>query len=141
MMRIKDLKVSLHQEQVRDPVPTDIDYGMIDYRQSLSVFRLSEYAYKQKLSTRGIDHSISGIQVDDPLTDTSYEELLLSRLAQWYDRTIEQLTVTVENEDIPPGARIIRGNNKYIVLNRTIDWRNGQQVLIIQRLYDEQQQT
>ena len=141
MMRIKDLKVSLHQEQVRDPVPTDIDYGMLDYRQSLSVFRLSEYAYKQKLSTRGIDHSISGIQVDDPQTDTSYEELLLSRLAQWYDRTIEQLSVTVENEDIQPGVRIVRGNAKYIVLSRTVDWRNGQRILTLQRMYDEQPQS
>ena len=68
-----------------------------------------------------------------------YEELLVSRLATWYDRTIEQLMVTVENEDVEPGARIVRGTDKYIVVSRTKDWRNGRQILTIQKMYDEQQ--
>ena len=120
-------------------MPVATDYGLTDYRQSLSAFRLSEYSYKQMLTSRCIGWSQSGIEVEEPLTDISYEQLLLSRLAQWYDRTIEQLSVTVENEDIEPGVRIVRGNAKYIVLSRTVDWRNGQRILTLQRMYDEQQ--
>ena len=140
MFRIKGLTISHDERYVRQAVPVAIDYGLVDYRQSLSVFRLSEYNYKQTLTSRCIGWSLSGIEVDEPITNTSYEEVLLGRLAQWYDRTIEQLSVTVENEDIQPGVRIVRGNDKYIVLSRTIDWRNGQRILTIQKVYDEQQQ-
>lgn len=141
MLKITDIEIKLVDNEVRPRVQDKYDYSTVDFRQRLSQYRLSEYKYQQVLTNHCINYTLSGVQTADPITDTSYEELLLSRLAQWYDRTIEQLTVTVENEDIPPGARIIRGSNKYIVLSRTIDWRNGQQVLIIQRLYDEQQQT
>lgn len=141
MFRIKDLVISHNERFVRTPVPTATDYGLTDYRQSLSAFRLSEYSYKQMLTTRCIGWSQAGIEVEEPLTDISYEQLLLSRLAQWYDRTIEQLSVTVENEDIEPGVRIVRGNAKYIVLSRTVDWRNGQRILTLQRMYDEQPQS
>lgn len=141
MFRIKDLVISHNERYVRNPVPVATDYGLTDYRQSLSAFRLSEYSYKQMLTTRCIGWSQAGIEIEEPLTDTSYEELLLSRLAQWYDRTIEQLSVTVENEDVEPGARIVRGTDKYIVVSRTRDWRNGRQILTIQRMYDEQPQS
>lgn len=141
MFRITNLVISHDERFVRNPVPIAIDYGLTDYRQSLSAFRLSEYSYKQMLTSRCIGWSQSGIEIEEPLTDISYEQLLLSRLAQWYDRTIEQLSVTVENEDIEPGVRIVRGNAKYIVLSRTVDWRNGQRILTLQRMYDEQPQS
>ena len=139
VFRIKDLSISHGDRYIRQPVPVATDYSLIDFRRSLSTFRLSEYSYKQKLSTYGIAWSLSGVLTDEPLTDTSYEQLLLSRLATWYDRTIEQLMVTVENEDVEPGARIVRGTDKYIVVSRTRDWRNGRQILTIQKMYDEQQ--
>lgn len=141
MFRIKDLSVSHADRYVRSPVPVAVDYGLIDYRQSLSVFRLSEYAYKQQLSTYGIAWSLSGVKTDNPVAGMSYEELLLDRLAAWYDRTVEQLQVQVANDDIEPGVRIVRGTDKYIVLSRTKDWRNGRQLLTIQKMYDEQSET
>ena len=151
MMRITDLKISaehVNKAQGRRGDVVDYnypdylyDYGMIDFRQSLSVFRLSEYAYKNKFTTCYVNWSQAVISTPDPITNTSYEQLLLSRLAQWYDRTIEQLSVTVENEDIEPGVRIVRGNVRYIVVSRTRDWRNGRQILTIQKMYDEQSQS
>lgn len=137
MYRVEDIKFSHPIKTPRGRNLNPPDWGLVDYRQSLSVFRLSEYAYKQRLTTQCIAWALAGIEVDEPVTGTSYEQLLLSRLAQWYDRTIEQLSVTVENEDIQPGVRIVRGNAKYIVLSRTVDWRNGQRILTIQRMYDE----
>lgn len=140
MMRVSDIVIKGGETFVKSPVQDIYDYELVDYRQSLSDYRLSEYSYEQILSTHGISHSFSGVQVTDPSVGTSYEELLLDRLAQWYDRTIEQLSVTVENDDIQPGVRIVRGNAKYIVLSRTVDWRNGQRILTLQRMYDEPQQ-
>lgn len=140
MVKITDITLSTF-DRIRNSktkVQDKYDYNLVDYRQSLSTFRLSEYKYEQFLTNHCVDYSFSGVQSDEPLTDICYEQLLVSRLAAWYDRTIEQLTVAVENEDIQPGVRIVRGNDKYIVLSRTIDWRNGQQILTIQKMYDEQ---
>jgi hypothetical protein len=78
---------------------------------------------------------------NDQTPSICYEELLVNRLATWYDRTIEQLMVTVANEDVEPGARIVRGTDKYIVVSRTRDWRNARQILTIQKMYDEQSQS
>lgn len=158
-VKISDIKLNTQRldrnELVR--VQDKYDYGLVDYRQLLSSDRLSEYKYEQILTNHCINYTLSGIQSAEPPTSgigyggsrsggenaqtpsICYEELLVNRLAAWYDRTIEQLSVTVENEDIEPGVRIVRGNAKYIVLSRTVDWRNGQRILTLQRMYDEQQ--
>lgn len=134
------------------------DYGLVDYRQLLSSNRLSDYKYEQILTNHCINYTLSGIlseeppmngighvgrrdgEVNEQTPSICYEELLVSRLAAWYDRTIEQLQIEAANEEIEPGARIVRGTDKYIVVSRTRDWRNGQQLLIIQKMYDEQSQ-
>ena len=158
-VKISDIKIITHRldrnELVR--VQDKYDYGLVDYRLLLSSYRLSEYKYEQVLTNHCIDYTLSGIQSEEPpisghggrrtyeenqqTPSICYEELLVSRLATWYDRTIEQLMVTVENEDVEPGARIVRGTDKYIVVCRTRDWRNGRQILTIQKMYDEQSQS
>jgi hypothetical protein len=135
------------------------DYGLVDYRQLLSSNRLSDYKYEQILTNHCINYTLSGIlseeppmngighvgirdgEVNEQTPSICYEELMVSRLAAWYDRTIEQLQIEAANEEIEPGARIVRGTDKYIVVSRTRDWRNGQQLLIIQKMYDEQSQS
>ena len=157
-VKISDIKIIKQRlernELVR--VQDKYDYGLVDYRLLLSSYRLSEYKYEQVLTNHCINYTLSGIQSAEPpmsgigyggtrsggeneqTPSICYEELLVSRLAAWYDRTIEQLMVTVDNEDVEPGARIVRGTDKYIVVSRTRDWRNGRQILTIQKMYEQQ---
>ena len=68
-----------------------------------------------------------------------YEQTILDRLASWYDRTIEQVIVTVQNENISPGQRIARGNDKYIVVSKAHNWRDGMVTLTMQKMYEQAQ--
>ena len=157
-VKISDIKLvtQRHERNELVRVQEKYDYGLVDYRQLLSSDRLSDYKYEQVLTNHCINYSLSGIQSEvaptsgighgggvrsggnESTPSICYEELLVSRLAAWYDRTIEELQIEVENEDIQPGARIIRGTDKYIAISRTKDWRNGQMLLTIQKMYDEQ---
>lgn len=65
-----------------------------------------------------------------------YEQTVLSRLANWFNRTIEQLNITVERTALSPGQRIEYNDGLYIVVSRADNWRDSSVTLTLQKLYE-----
>ena len=65
-----------------------------------------------------------------------YEQTVLSRLANWFNRTIEQLNITVERTALTPGQRIEYNDGLYIVVSRADNWRDSNVTLTLQKLYE-----
>ena len=118
------------------------DHYLSDFRRQLSNSRGEEYEYKQDLNNLMVRYSPSGVlppTLEQGSSADYYEQTILDRLASWYDRTIEQVIVTVQNENISPGQRIARGNDKYIVVSKAHNWRDGMVTLTMQKLYEQAQ--
>ena len=106
----------------------------------MSNAKAEEYKYEMPLNNMMADYSPSGVIPPATVQDTDadyFEQTILSRLADWFDRTIEQLTVTVAHTALSPGQRIVRGDDKYIVVSRADSWRDGMVTLTMQKLYEQ----
>ena len=118
----------------------NIDHFLSDFRRSLSNAKAEEYEYEMPLNNMMADYSPSGVMPPATVQDTDadyFEQVILSRLADWFDRTIEQLTVTVVYSALSPGQRVVRGNDKYIVVSRADSWRDGMVTLTLQKMYEQ----
>lgn len=131
-----------HKEFPVKSLDDDTDYYLSDFRRQLSNSKNEEYEYEQTLNNLMVRYSPSGVlppTLEQGSSADYYEQTILDRLASWYDRTIEQITVTVQNENISPGQRIARGNDKYIVVSKAHNWRDGMVTLTMQKLYEQAQ--
>lgn len=129
-----------HKEFPVKSLDDDTDYYLSDFRRQLSNSKSEEYEYEQTLNNLMAAYSPSGV-IPPSVSVTApvdyFEQTILDRLADWYDRTIEQINVTVRNEDISPGQRIVCGNDKYIVVSKAHSWRDGMVTLTLQKLYEQ----
>lgn len=131
-MLIKNLKLEAGVCFDND-IATDKDYYLSDYRQILSKPRLEEYSYKQILTNSMLSRSISGATETQALAYDTPENLLLHRLARWYDRTIEQLIITTE-DDLPDGSVVRIGNTEYLPVCIAHNWRDNEITLNLQKM-------
>ena len=118
------------------PLIGDKDFYASDFRRRLSNYRLSEYHYEQAICNHFLWRSMSGVKTPD-VDENLFDTLLINRLSEWYDRSIEELTVTTEYSDIMPGSVIHRGNDRYILVSKTNNWRDNQMTLILQKCYEK----
>ena len=136
---LQDLKVrncTFKEESLGD----NTDHFLSDFRRSLSNAKAEEYEYEMPLNNMMADYSPSGVIPPATVQDTDadyFEQTILSRLADWFDRTIEQLTVTVAYSTLNPGQRVVRGNDVYIVVSRADSWRDGMVTLTLQKMYEQ----
>ena len=117
----------------------DTDHFLSDFRRSLSNAKAEEYEYEMVLNNMMASYSPSGVVPPATVQDTPadyFEQTILDRLSNWYDRTIEQLTVTVEYSNLSPGQRIEYDNSLYIVVSRADNWRDSNVTLTLQKLYE-----
>ena len=85
------------------------------------------------------DYSPSGVVPPATVQDTDadyFEQTILDRLANWFNRTIEQLNITVERTTLTPGQRIEYNDGLYIVVSRADNWRDSNVTLTLQKLYE-----
>lgn len=138
---ITDLSIEhipFSQESLNDSA----NHYLSDFRMRLSNSKNEEYEYKQVLNNLMASYSPSGVIPPPLLLGSSadyYEQTILNRLASWYDRTIEQINVTVQNSGIAPGQRVVRGDDKYIVVSKAHNWRDGMVTLTLQKMYEQAQ--
>ena len=138
---LKELSIE-HIPFSMESLEDSTDHYLSDFRRRLSNSKNEEYEYEQKLNNLMVRYSPSGVlppTLEQGSSADYYEQTILDRLASWYDRTIEQITVTVQNENISPGQRIVRGNGKYIVVSKAHNWRDGMVTLTMQKLYEQAQ--
>ena len=117
------------------------DHYLSDFRRNLSNSKAEEYEYEMVLNNMMASYSPSGVVPPATVQDTPadyFEQTILDRLSNWYDRTIEQLTVTVEYSNLSPGQRIERDNSLYIVVSRADNWRDSNVTLTLQKMYEPQ---
>jgi len=117
------------------------DHYLSDFRRQLSNSKAEEYEYEMVLNNMMADYSPSGVIPPSTVQDTPadyFEQTILDRLSNWYDRTIEQLTVTVEYSNLSPGQRIEDDNSLYIVVSRADNWRDSNVTLTLQKMYEPQ---
>lgn len=138
---LSDISLS-HPEFSQQAINDTTNHYLSDFRRRLTNDQDEEYEYKQVLNNLMSSYSPSGVIPPTLLLGASsdyYEQTILSRLASWYDRTIEQINVTVQNSGIAPGQRVVRGNDKYIVVSKAHNWRDGMVTLTMQKLYEQAQ--
>ena len=112
----------------------------MDANISFYSFNLAFRNINDEVNNMMADYSPSGVIPPETVQDTDadyFEQTILSRLADWFDRTIEQLTVTVAYSTLNPGQRVVRGNDKYIVVSRADSWRDGMVTLTLQKMYEQ----
>jgi hypothetical protein len=117
------------------------DHYLSDFRRNLSNSKAEEYEYEMVLNNMMASYSPSGVVPPATVQDTPadyFEQTILDRLSNWYDRTIEQLTVTVEYSNLSPGQRIEYDNSLYIVVSRADNWRDSNVTLTLQKMYEPQ---
>lgn len=127
--------VSFSEESLSDTT----DHYLSDFRRSLSNTKNEEYEYEQTLNNLMADYSPSGVVPPATVQDTDadyFEQTILDRLANWFDRTIEQLNITVERTALTPGQRIEYNDGLYIVVSRADNWRDSNVTLTLQKLYE-----
>ena len=117
----------------------NIDHYLSDFRRALSNAKAEEYEYEQTLNNLMADYSPSGVVPPATVQDTDadyFEQTILDRLANWFNRTIEQLNITVERTALTPGQRIEYNDGLYIVVSRADNWRDSNVTLTLQKLYE-----
>lgn len=131
-MILRNVKL-LSPESKDDDILTRKNHYLSDYRQILTQPRLEEYSYKQILTNSMIHRSTSGVVSNGALSYNTPENLLLHRLARWYDRTIEQLTVTTE-DDLPDGSVVRIGTTEFLPVSIAHNWRDNEITLMLQKM-------